>query len=504
MIRWRRTRRVSGSDASSPAEPAELGFGSEAYARLAKNIDAALTKARDRGRGVVAAITVPLRAGIDPLEHISTAREDDEPWTTFIQPARNDLSIATLGAAAVVEASGEGRFADLARNCGEMLEAAEVDDLFDDRDAPPGSGVIWCGGFAFNDDEPWGDAWHETRAAQFVLPRAAISRSGGDQPAARLTVAIYVQPDDQTNALLDSTERLVERLKLEADLAGHHAQPLPSADNATTASSAAPEHYENAVLRATELINSGTVEKIVLAREVTLRREQPIDVVSAVRGLRERFPECTTFAVGKDDRAFIGASPELLIRREGRRASTMALAGSMRRGEDNATDRHLGEQLLASDKDNLEHAIVVRRIERTLGRISAWIAAGERPELVKVKNIQHLATPIRAQLTEPRPVIELAGLLHPTPAVGGEPWPEVSKTIKTLEGFDRGWYTGGVGWMDLHEDGEFHVVLRSALINGNQARLFVGAGIVGDSDPSDELAETETKLQALLPVLRRC
>lgn len=188
MIRWRRTRRVSGSDASSPAEPAELGFGSEAYARLAKNIDAALTKARDRGRGVVAAITVPLRAGIDPLEHISTAREDDEPWTTFIQPARNDLSIATLGAAAVVEASGEGRFADLARNCGEMLEAAEVDDLFDDRDAPPGSGVIWCGGFAFNDDEPWGDAWHETRAAQFVLPRAAISRSGGDQPAARLKI----------------------------------------------------------------------------------------------------------------------------------------------------------------------------------------------------------------------------------------------------------------------------------------------------------------------------
>jgi salicylate biosynthesis isochorismate synthase/menaquinone-specific isochorismate synthase len=92
-------------------------------------------------------------------------------------------------------------------------------------------------------------------------------------------------------------------------------------------------------------------------------------------------------------------------------------------------------------------------------------------------------------------------MLHPTPAVGGEPWPEVAEQIKALEGFDRGWYTGGVGWTDLLEDGEFHVALRSALVDGAQARLFAGAGIVGDSDPASELAETETKLQALLPVL---
>jgi isochorismate synthase EntC len=179
----------------------------------------------------------------------------------------------------------------------------------------------------------------------------------------------------------------------------------------------------------------------------------------------------------------------------------MALAGSMRRGADPETDAHLGAQLMMSDKNRGEHAIVVERIERTLGRYSAWIAAGESPELVKFKNIQHLATPIRAQLTEPRPVIELAGHLHPTPAVGGEPWGEVRDRIKALEGFDRGWYTGGVGWTDLFEDGEFHVALRSALIEGPQARLFAGCGIVGDSDPAAELAETETKLQALLPVL---
>ena len=118
-----------------------------------------------------------------------------------------------------------------------------------------------------------------------------------------------------------------------------------------------------------------------------------------------------------------------------------------------------------------------------------------------MKNIQHLGTPIRAQLLEPLPVFELVGMLHPTPAVGGEPWPAAGQHIRALEGFDRGWYTGGIGWTDAHEDGEFFVALRCALIEGASARLYAGAGIVAESSPSAELAETETKLEAMLPLL---
>jgi salicylate biosynthesis isochorismate synthase len=179
----------------------------------------------------------------------------------------------------------------------------------------------------------------------------------------------------------------------------------------------------------------------------------------------------------------------------------VALAGSTRRSADPAVDDHLGERLLRSEKDRAEQAIVARRIARTLRPHSVWVAAAPEPVVVKVANIQHLATPIRAQLARPIGALDLAGLLHPTPAVGGEPWPAAAPLIPSLEGLDRGWYAGPVGWVDAHEDGEFCVALRCALLRGSLARCFAGVGVVRDSDPAAELAETEIKLDALLPVL---
>jgi salicylate biosynthesis isochorismate synthase/menaquinone-specific isochorismate synthase len=207
------------------------------------------------------------------------------------------------------------------------------------------------------------------------------------------------------------------------------------------------------------------------------------------------------FAVSRGARSFIAASPELLMRRDGLRVSTLGLAGSTRRSADPAVDDHLGEQLLRSDKDREEHAIVVRRIERSLRHHALWVTAAPEPVVVQMANIQHLATPIRAQLGHPVSALELAGALHPTPAVGGEPLAVAGPLIPALEGLDRGWYAGPVGWADASEDGEFCVALRSALVDGRVARCFAGVGVVADSDPAAELAETETKLQALLPVL---
>jgi salicylate biosynthesis isochorismate synthase/menaquinone-specific isochorismate synthase len=217
--------------------------------------------------------------------------------------------------------------------------------------------------------------------------------------------------------------------------------------------------------------------------------------------LREVFPSCFTYCVGTQDRAFIGASPELLVRRDGARAQTVALAGTTRRSADPSVDDHLGEKLLHSAKDREEQAIVTARIERTLKPVSVWVAAAEEPMLVKVQNVQHLATPIRAQLREPLSTLELAGLLHPTPAVGGEPRERAIKLIPELEGLDRGWYAGPVGWTDMAEDGEFCVALRGGLLRDKTAHLFAGCGVVRDSDPAAELAETEIKLQTMLPLL---
>lgn len=497
MAFWGSTR----ASRRPPASP-EAGFGPAAYARLAGRIEDAQRLAAERGSAVIASVTVALDAAVDPLAHIQAVEPRAGWWTAFAQPARDDFVLVTFDSARKITAVGADRFDQLAEQAGVALEAALTDDLFDDPHAPPGAGLVWSGGFAFLDAASYADAWREFGSAQFSLPRASIVRRRGMDPQARLTLNVDVTPSADVAELIAEVEELVDALSLDQLLEASPASKVDGEAQLTSVASA--EHFERAVAQAAAEIREGEYEKIVLAREVALRRSRPIDAFAAFRGLAERFPECTTFAVSEFETTFIGASPELLVRREGRRASTMALAGSIRRGADPETDEHLGEQLLASAKNRKEHEIVVRRIERALGRFSAWIAAGQQPEVIKVKNIQHLATPIRAQLTEPRPVIELAGALHPTPAVGGEPWDSVKGRIPALEGFDRGWYTGGVGWMDQFEDGEFHVALRSALIDDKQARLFAGCGIVGDSEPAAELAETETKLEALLPVLRRC
>ena len=262
-----------------------------------------------------------------------------------------------------------------------------------------------------------------------------------------------------------------------------------------------PEHYESAVARGVEQIRAGAFDKIVLAREVEVHAPAEHDAGAVFSVLREAFPSCSVFCAGRGDAAFIAASPELLVRRDGLRASSIGLAGSTRRSADPSVDAHLGEQLLQSPKDRGEQDIVVQRIARTLRPHAVWVTAAPEPVIVKVANIQHLATPIRAQLATPVPAVELAGLLHPTPAVGGEPLPAAAPMIPALEGLDRGWYAGPVGWTDGNEDGEFCVALRCALLRGRVARCYAGVGVVADSDPAAELAETEIKLQALLPVL---
>jgi len=179
----------------------------------------------------------------------------------------------------------------------------------------------------------------------------------------------------------------------------------------------------------------------------------------------------------------------------------VALAGSTRRSADPSVDDHLGEQMLHSPKVREEHEIVARRIARSLRPISVWVRDEEEPSVVRIANVQHLATPIQGQLADSRSAVELAGLLHPTPAVGGEPRERAIALIDELEGLDRGWYAGPVGWMDAAEDGEFCVALRSGLLRDRTAHLFAGCGIVAGSDPASELAETEIKLEALLPLL---
>ncbi len=427
----------------------------------------------------------------DPCAVVFASRLASDRWFCWEQPDRG-FALAGLGTAHEATSRGAGRFRDVA------AEVATIgrDPLLDEPPGlPAGAGPVWLGGFAFDPAGGGSSAWSSLAPGSLVLPELSLCRSG---ERCFLTV----------NALVGTGEEPGRaEAAAAARLAGLRAdEPLPLIDPHPTAhaeirSARPPAQFEAAVAAATERIAAGEMSKVVLAREVIVEAGAAHDPAALFGAMRVQFPACFCFCCGTPEAAFTGASPELLVRRSGAGVSTVALAGSTRRSSDPAVDDHLGEQLLRSDKDRREQRIVSERIVRALRPHAVWVEAAPEPEIVKVANIQHLATPVIAQLAEPHSAIEIAGLLHPTPAVGGEPWPQAGAAIADLEGMDRGWYAGPVGWMDATEDGEFCVALRSALLRDREAHLYAGVGVVAGSDPAAELAETEVKLQALLPLL---
>jgi salicylate biosynthesis isochorismate synthase len=479
----------------------QFALGEGDRERLLDRLHLAVKRARRGGKEILATVSFKLSAEVDPSAVVCASRRAGEQWFVFEQPDRGGAALATLGEAAHLSASGPDRFAVVADRWREMSAAAVVDPI-----EGLGSGPVAVGGFAFAPEGGNAPHWGGFQPASLIVPEVALTRrgpqrGGGDgRGEVRLTLASMAGPDDLAAGLMARLEQRLAELRDER---------LPMLDPAPTgpyqvASAMPPEHYEAAVASAVRLIDAGEIEKVVLAREVQVHAGggAPIYDPAAVFGvLREAFPSCFVFCVGRGDATLIAASPELLVRREGHRVSTLALAGSTRRSADPAVDDYLGEQLLRDESYLEEHAIVARRIERALRPHAVWVAAAPEPELVRIANIQHLATPIRAQLTDPIEALELAGLMHPTPAVGGEPAEPALRLIPALEGLDRGWYSGPVGWTDGAGDGEFCVALRCALLRGGVARCYAGNGIVRDSDPAKELAETEIKLQALLPLL---
>jgi salicylate biosynthesis isochorismate synthase len=434
---------------------------------------------------------VPVDPGLDLSAAVLAAKQTDDRYFCFEQPDRDGFALAGLGQAALLEASGPERFGDVAAAARELGRRAMTDDL---DGAPMGSGPVFTGGFAFADHGGGTPEWSSLAPASLVLPEISLARHRGK---ARMTVSVVVDGDEAVEALLERVDR---RLAALAPASMPLIDPNP-VERAKVVSAAPPSHYEHAVERAVERIRAGALQKVVLAREVRVHGARDHDPGAVLGALREVFPACFCWCVGTPELAFVGASPELLVRRDGARAQSVALAGTTRRSADPAVDDHLGEQLARSPKEREEQAIVARRIERTLEPVSVWVTVADQPVLVKVHNVQHLATPIRAQLADPVPAVELAGRLMPTPAVGGEPRAAAMPLIPALEGLDRGWYAGAVGWTDVAEDGEFCVALRCALLRGPLAHLYAGCGIVRDSVPAEELAESEVKLQALLPLL---
>ena len=379
--------------------------------------------------------------------------------------------VAVEGGVAVEDSSGQR--ADFEPGANRVLAAARLWQRISSSDA------LAVGGFAYRTDRDPSGAWSGFPALLFRVPALALIRKRGR------TVAISATPEAEE--LLDLVPTAVR---------------APSARHLQVTPVRNPLAWTAAIQDAAARLRSGQAEKVVLAREVIARGDGVVSAGMVLRGLRAAYPSCFTYLVaGADGTAFAGASPELLVRRSGRRAVAQPMAGSVARGMTDAEDESLARQLTESTKDVAEHRVVSRFVVESL-RPHAQVVTSRDPEVVRFTNIQHLATTVSAELRDPpADLLTLGAALHPTPAVGGWPRAAADSLIDELEGMERGWYAGAVGWIDGRGDGELAVALRCGLLWEDGARLYAGVGVMPDSDPARELEETELKFKALLTAL---
>jgi menaquinone-specific isochorismate synthase len=278
------------------------------------------------------------------------------------------------------------------------------------------------------------------------------------------------------------------------------ASPPSPPSRFSVAPTRSPESWCALVEQATKLMTDDGLRKVVLAREIVVTADEPFGIGVVLDRLRSTYPGCHVFSVD----GFAGASPELLVARTGDIVRSHPMAGTAPRGGDPTSDARLAASLLASMKDRQEHQITIDMVHDTLLPWCSYLDYEAEPSIVPVANVQHLATIVEGRLSSPAPsVLELVRALHPTPAVCGSPREEALAFIRAHEGFDRGRYAGTVGWVDARGNGTWAVSVRCADIDGPVARICAGNGIVADSDPATELAETRAKLQAMLSALVR-
>lgn len=398
---------------------------------------------------------------------------------------------AGIGTAESLTGKGSRRFSDLRRRAAELWSRLRAPGVTrGGLEAPR-----LFGGFAFSAQglaaQPQPDSeWSQFGSARLVLPRVTYAVDGK-----RAVLALAVERSELDRGGASEHVQLLERV-YEVVLQQPRLEPAVEPALLRREEREAGE-FCGRVDDAVRAIAAGSLQKVMAAREVRLHFASPVDAVATVSALAEQAPECLRFLFRWGDSAFVGASPERLLRRRGRALETEALAGSI-----DADAESPERQLEASLKELEEHQLTVSAIQRSLDPVCEEVRLPSRPAVHRLKHLLHLRTQIQATLRTETHVLELVERLHPTPAVGGVPTTAAMEWIGSHEPFERGWYAGAVGWLDAQGDGEFNVALRSGLVRGQSARLYAGAGIVRGSLSSAEYDETKLKLAAMLSSLR--
>ncbi|MDI3282038.1 isochorismate synthase [Polyangium sp. 15x6] len=463
------------------------GLGTDLLARLSR-----ATRRGAGSAGEIVAVVAP--APVVPAARLVAACASAAPIVLFQASPRDGeepLGIVGFGEIARVEGSGPERLVQVTSAARKLFAS-----LREERDADAGSapGPRFVGGLSFRTEAHHEPPWTSFADASFSLARwIYVARAG------EAWLWLLVRDEDLAS----------ERPAIEAELASIEAAFVIAARPAQDALShgagegariegTSREAFCSLVREALDAIRAREIDKVVPVATSRICPARPLDARATLARIADAYAETTRFAVQRGERVFLGASPERLVSRRGRVVTTDGLAGTVRRGADDAS---LVRALLANPKERREHALVVESIASVLGPRCASLDVPETPTIRSLPNVHHLWTPIRGDLRDDTHVLALVEALHPTPAVSGTPRDHATAWIATHEPDARGWYTGAVGWFDAAGDGDFAVAIRAGLVSEDEAWLYAGAGIVEGSDPPAEYAETRAKQAPMLAAL---
>lgn len=355
-----------------------------------------------------------------------------------------------------------------------------------------GTGPLLFGGFSFDPLKSKTELWKQFSDTHFFLPSYLLTER---EEGIYLTINMVIDPNTEQNSI-----KLPNFDFLEKALSPQSALDQTSV-GITYMEDIRGNEWIASVKQAIDRMKNHEMEKVVLAREVRLGFEYPVSIESVLHELLVREISSYVFVLESEKDCFIGATPERLVRKEGKKLLSTCLAGSTPRGKTNEEDLSLGEALLQDTKNRREHQIVVDMIKAALSPDCLQLDIPETPVLMKLNHIQHLYTPVIGLGRDEVSLLNLVERLHPTPALGGWPKEKSVEVIREIEPLDRGLYGGPLGWMDGSGNGEFVVAIRSALIQADQVSLFAGCGVVADSDPEAEYQETKVKIKPMLTAL---
>ncbi|RFA28587.1 hypothetical protein CAI21_12055 [Alkalilimnicola ehrlichii] len=448
-------------------------------ALLRQGVNAAKQRACEQGSPVLASCSLP-HPNIDFVQIFAANHRSEQPATLWAMPEDN-FALLGLGCTHEFQCPAGRPWSDLQSAWETRIAKAVV--IGDHR-------PVLCGGFAFDRRTRRSKLWRDFPAAALTLHRYFLQAEG-----TRIKLVLNTLVDGRS----DCEKLCDELLKGWQKIVARSYSPPAEEVGRSLGTLVSGQAWRDKVSAAVEAIGAERLRKVVLARAEQIAVDVPLPDI--LDGLRQLHPGAYVFAFARGRSCFLGASPERLIARRGNRVHTCAVAGTAPRHHDPEIDRQLGRELLISDKNRYEHALVANELKRALGLYCDHVASPPEPRLRKLRHVQHLVTPIRGEIHSNMPLLALLQQLHPSPAVGGFPTNEAMAYIRAHEGMDRGWYAGPVGWLDAAGDGEFAVALRSALLAGRDAVLFAGCGIVKDSKPEDEYWESRYKMQAMMTAL---